>query len=163
MIEIQEMSKRQIEDLLARVGYGHFACARNNQPYIVPIHYSFRKPDLFVYTTDGKKSEIIRANPAICLQVEEVIDDGNWQSVIVMGEAERIDSRAEREEAMAVIQADNPGLTPAVSVRWLDSWIRENIEVIYRIKPRMITGRSAAHIETKAAVAQPVRQRPQIY
>jgi len=163
MIEIQEMSERQIDELLEKVRYGHFGCSRNDQPYIVPIHYSYKKPDLFVYTTDGKKSEMIRANPTVCLQVEEVVNDGDWRSVIVTGEAERIEDLEEREAALAIIQADNPKLTPAVSMRWLDSWIRENIEVIYRIKPRMITGRIATHVEMQAAVANPVKQRPQIY
>ncbi|MBK9154299.1 MAG: pyridoxamine 5'-phosphate oxidase family protein [Chloracidobacterium sp.] len=163
MIEIQEMSERQIDELLERVRYGHFGCSRNDQPYIVPIHYSYKKPDLYVYTTDGKKTEIIRANPTVCLQVEEVFDDGDWQSVIVTGEAERIEEIDEREAAMAIIQADNPKLAPAISVKWLDSWIRENVEIIYRIRPRMITGRIATQVETQAAVANPMRQRPQIY
>lgn len=50
------MSKREIEVLLQKVSYGHLACSDNGQPYIVPIHYVYSAPDLFFYTTDGKKT-----------------------------------------------------------------------------------------------------------
>ena len=83
MIEVQEMVKREIEEVLARVGYGHLACVRDDRPYIVPIHYAYDKPDIYIYTTDGMKSEIIRENPHVCLQVEEVVDNNDWRSIIV--------------------------------------------------------------------------------
>jgi uncharacterized protein len=163
MIEIQEMSRHEAEGLLARVKYGHLRCSRNDQPYVVPIHYSYRGPDIFFYTTEGKKSEILNVNPAICLQVEEVDDAGDWQSVIVIGDAERIIEPGEREEALKIVTADNPKLSPAVSIKWRDNWIRENVEAIYRIMPRMVTGRRAVHVETNAASVQGARRRPQIY
>jgi nitroimidazol reductase NimA-like FMN-containing flavoprotein (pyridoxamine 5'-phosphate oxidase superfamily) len=94
---------------------------------------------------------MIAENPNVCLQVEAVVDDGRWQSAIVTGTAEELKG-AKREEALKVILTDNPGLTPAVSLRWRNNWITENIEVIYRIRPTAITGRFAMHVETRAAV-----------
>lgn len=141
MIEIEEMNGAECDEVLKRVGYGHLACARNNQPYVVPIHYAYDKPTIYIYTTEGKKAEIIRVNPQICLQVEDVEDNENWKSVIVIGDAEQLLDEAERDTAMRLLAAVNPSMTPAVSIRWMDSWVRENIEVIYRIMPRMITGR----------------------
>jgi nitroimidazol reductase NimA-like FMN-containing flavoprotein (pyridoxamine 5'-phosphate oxidase superfamily) len=162
MIEIQEMTQAAVDELLENIRYGHLGCARNNQPYIVPIYYSYRQPYVYIYTTDGKKSEMIRANPWVCLQVEDVVNDGDWRSVVIIGEAERLEA-ADREEAMNIILADNPGLTPAVSLRWRDNWMRENIEVIYRIKPKMVTGRYAIRVETRSAVSCGANPRPQLY
>lgn len=156
MIEVQEMENSEIEKILARVHYGHLACARDNRPYIVPIHFAYDKPDIYIYTTDGLKTEIIRANPQVCLQVEEVKDNDEWRSVIVHGNAERITDRKEREEAVKLVVATNPTLTPAISIRWMDQWIRENVEVVYRIKPSEITGRSTVKVKIKAAFARPV-------
>lgn len=152
MIEVQEMSDLEIDDVLERVGYGHFACSRNDRPYIVPINYAYDKFHIYIYTTDGMKSDIINANPQVCLQVEEVIDKTNWRSVVINGEAEQIIDPKEREAALTLILSTNPTLTPAISVRWMDSWVRENREVVYRIKPLTITGRSSVKLRVMAAV-----------
>lgn len=146
MIEIQEMTDHQIEDLLRRTGYGHLACSADDRPYLVPVHFAYDNGEIVVYTTEGKKSEIIAQNPAVCLQAEEVTDNQNWQSVIVDGRARRVTDVDEREAALKLITAINPTLTPAVSVRWLDSWVRENIEAVYRIKPDHISGRRASRL-----------------
>ena len=84
----------------------------------------------------------MRANPEVCLQTEEVDSNDTWKSVIVIGDAEEIVDRDERESAMEVIRKRNPELTPAISVRWMDNWVRENIEVIFRIIPKTKTGRA---------------------
>jgi len=142
MIAVEEMSIGDSRELLKRVGYGHLGLARGTHPYVVPIHYAFDGTYLYIYTTEGKKTEIIRDNPEICLQVEEVVSDRDWRSVIVTGEAEPLTDPEERERALEFILARNPTLTPAISIRWMDSWVRENIEVVYRVLPRMLTGRA---------------------
>jgi nitroimidazol reductase NimA-like FMN-containing flavoprotein (pyridoxamine 5'-phosphate oxidase superfamily) len=143
MIEVEELSEAEIEELLGRVGYGHLACSRANRPYVVPVHYAYQDGVIFVYTTEGKKSEIIKENPHVCLQAEEVTDNQHWQSVIVDGVAERITDGVEREKALELIIAVNPSLTPAVSIHWMDEWIRENIEAVYRVTPEHTSGRRA--------------------
>ena len=162
MIEVQELVNNEIEEVLARVGYGHLACARDNRPYIVPIHYAYDRPDIYIYTTEGLKTEVISANPHVCLQVEEVVDNEDWRSVIVNGDAEQITDRIEREEIVKVICSTNPALTPAISIRWMDNWIRENVEVVYRIKPYTMAGRSTVKVKINAAFAQSHR-RSQIF
>jgi nitroimidazol reductase NimA-like FMN-containing flavoprotein (pyridoxamine 5'-phosphate oxidase superfamily) len=142
MIEVEDMSPTEISAFLSRVGYGHLACCRNDRPYVIPIHFAFEDGSIYVYSTEGKKAEIINANPNICLQVEDVRDDRNWESVIVDGVAELIDGD-ERDHALKMILAINPTLTPAVSIRWMDEWVRENIEAVYKIKPTASTGRRA--------------------
>lgn len=141
MIEIEELSDAQIRSLLQRVGYGHLACSRDNRPYLIPVHFAYDEGAIVVYTTEGKKSQIIDANPYVCLQVEEVEDNSRWESVIVDGNARRVTDEAPRRAALELITEINPTLTPAVSIRWLDNWVRENIEVIYRIEPEFISGR----------------------
>ena len=142
MIAVEEMDNGLIKEVLKRIGYGHLAMTRGNIPYVVPVHYVYDEPHIYIYTTEGKKTEIIRDNPEICLQIEDVKSDKDWVSVIVTGQAVRVTDAAERERALKIILESNPTLTPALSVRWMDCWIRENVEVIYRITPRMLTGRS---------------------
>lgn len=141
MIEIEEMRESEAREVLGQLNYAHLAVAKDNIPYVVPVHYAFDGQDLFIYTTEGKKADIIRVNPEICLQAEEVEDNENWKSVIVSGTAEQITDEDARQKALDHILSVNPRLTPAISIRWMDSWVRENVEVIYRISPRSVTGR----------------------
>jgi nitroimidazol reductase NimA-like FMN-containing flavoprotein (pyridoxamine 5'-phosphate oxidase superfamily) len=149
MIEVKDMAPSEVESLLNRVHYGHLGCASNNHPYVVPIHFAYDESTIYVYTTEGKKSKMIDANPEVCLQVEKVIDNENWASVIVIGDAKKLDNADDREEAYAAIAATNPTLTPAISFRWLDNWVRENkdVEVVYRIDRKTTTGRKAGNTD----------------
>ncbi|QQS31814.1 MAG: pyridoxamine 5'-phosphate oxidase family protein [Acidobacteriota bacterium] len=141
MIEIEDLTREESIELLESIGYGHLACCKNDRPYVVPVHYAFTDEKAYIYTTEGKKSDIIKANPNVCLQVEDVATNRDWQSVILEGKAERIGPGEERDLVIALISKINPTFTPAVSIRWLDSWVRENVEVIFRIVPENISGR----------------------
>jgi nitroimidazol reductase NimA-like FMN-containing flavoprotein (pyridoxamine 5'-phosphate oxidase superfamily) len=145
MIEIKEMTFAEIEALLGSVRYGHLGCAKDGHPYVVPVSFAYDNQTIYLYTTEGKKSDILDANPEVCLQVEEVVDNHNWRSAIIVGRAERLTGQKDREKAMAVVTAANPDLAPALSYRWLDDWVREerDTEIIYRINRESATGRQA--------------------
>ena len=114
---------------------------RDSHPYVVPVHYVFDEPHVYIFTTEGKKTEIIENNPEVCLQVEEVTDEKHWQSVIVTGDAVQLTDKEETKRAMELILARNPRLTPALSIHWMDDWIRANVQVVYQITPQIMTGR----------------------
>lgn len=44
---------------------------------------------------------------------------------------------------MKTIARINPTLTPPISIRRMDNWVRENIDLIYRIVPAETSGRTA--------------------
>ena len=156
MIEVTDLNNEQIDELIQRLNYGHLACCDDERPYVVPIHYAYKDGYIYVYTTEGKKSGIITNNPRICLQIEEVKSNQDWVSVIIYGEAQELLNEDERTEAIESILHVNPTLTPAVSIHWMDNWIRENIEVVYRILPLETTGRQAvARSETKGTFIPP--------
>lgn len=154
MLEVEEMALEEMKRVLARVGYGHLGCARDNRPYIVPIHYAFDYPHIYIYTTEGMKTDFIKANPEVCLQVEEVHDAKNWRSVVATGKAERLTKKKDLDQAMKFILETNPTLTPAQNLMWIDTWGRANIEAVYRITPRTISGRmTVPEGETRGTLA----------
>ncbi len=153
MIEVEVLTDSEIVEIISRVGYAHLACCRDNRPYVVPVHYAYDEPHLYIYTTEGKKTEIIEANPEVCLQVEDVNDENHWQSVIITGDAVQLTEKKEISRAMKSILATNPNLTPAMSIHWMDAWVRSNYEVVYRITPKMITGRTTVERSTKPVSA----------
>ncbi len=142
MLEIEEMRTTEMHRLLKRVGYGHLGLARNNRPHVVPINYAYHDPHIFIYTTEGEKTRILAENPEVCLQIEEVHDAKNWQSVIAVGIAELLTDKDSIDDAMRLIRESNPTLTPAQSLMWIDAWGRANISAVYRVLPHMMSGRA---------------------
>ena len=138
---IVDLGDKEIIELLTRINFGHLGLCRRNRPYVVPIHFAYHDPKIFFYTTEGLKTEIIDENPTVCLQVEDITDRQDWQSVIITGPAERLTAESDIKTAMGLIKAVNPQLSPAWSVRWLDDWVRSNVEAVYRIHPESTTGR----------------------
>jgi nitroimidazol reductase NimA-like FMN-containing flavoprotein (pyridoxamine 5'-phosphate oxidase superfamily) len=141
MLQIEDMSMTEMEALLERVGFGHLGCARDGRPYVVPINYSYDPQTIYIFTTQGTKTDFMDANPQVCLQVEQIEDPLRWQSVMVTGKAERITGQEEIEHAMQRITMNNPRLVPAINATRIDVWGRANDVRIYRIHAEIIDGR----------------------
>ena len=85
-MNIREMTEAECRAMLARRNVARLACARNNQPYIVPIHVDLEGDYLYGFATPGQKIEWMRENPLICLETEELNTDRQWASVGVFGQ-----------------------------------------------------------------------------
>ncbi len=140
--QIVDLGNDEIHELMNRINFGHLGLCRNDRPYVVPIHFAYGPAGIYFYTTEGLKTDILDENPTVCLQVEDVTDRDNWQSVIITGTAERLTTKSEIDHAMKLIKEINPRLSPAWSIRWMDDWVRSNIEVVYRISSEIVSGRT---------------------
>jgi nitroimidazol reductase NimA-like FMN-containing flavoprotein (pyridoxamine 5'-phosphate oxidase superfamily) len=98
-----ELNEKQIEDLLKRQVTGRVACTQDDVPYIVPVNYVFDGKQIISHSTPGKKNDIMRKNPRVCFQVDEIKNIFNWQSVIAWGRFEEITDMPGKEQAMMAI------------------------------------------------------------
>lgn len=98
-----QLNDKQIEDLLKRQVTGRIACTEDNVPYIVPVNYVFDGNKIISHSTAGKKIDIMRKNPRVCFQVDDIQDIFNWQSVIALGWFQEITTMSEKELAMTAI------------------------------------------------------------
>ena len=149
MLDIDEMSLQEIKILLQRVGYGHLGCALEGHPYVVPMHYYFEEPNIYIFTTVGMKTKYMDANPEVCLQVEEVHDLKHWRSVTVTGRAEHITDQQDIDRVMQFFKMQNPTLSPAISRTWIDSWGRPEVIALYRIHPSEMSGRTTDGVSSQ--------------
>jgi uncharacterized protein len=87
---IKEMKRGVCIELLAHAHFGRIACTTALQPYITP--FSFRYQDGFIYCfgTLGKKIEMMRANPLVCVEVENITSRREWQTLIIEGRFEEL-------------------------------------------------------------------------
>ncbi len=87
---IHEMTMAECCEALERLKFGRIACARDNQPYALPLYFAFDGAYLYGFTTLGKKVEWMRANPKVCFEIDEVESHDQWMSVIVFGKYEEL-------------------------------------------------------------------------
>jgi len=105
---IREMNHRECRDLLARVGTGRLACARNNQPYVVLSYFAYEADHLYGFSTVGQKIEWMRENPLVCVEADEVHAHNQWASVVVLGRYEELPNASAcaevRRQAQSVLE-----------------------------------------------------------
>lgn len=82
---INKMTEKQCLELLASASIGRLACSLDNQSYVVPVYFAYESDYIYVFSTFGQKIEWMRANPKVCMQVDEIADQTQWRSVVVNG------------------------------------------------------------------------------
>jgi nitroimidazol reductase NimA-like FMN-containing flavoprotein (pyridoxamine 5'-phosphate oxidase superfamily) len=141
---IHELSPHDCQEVLGRCDLGRLACVRVDQPYVVPIHFSFDSDRNCVYSfsTIGQKILWMRENPKVCLEVEEIRDTDHWTTVIALGRYEEIHQSPEHAETrrraeQLFLQRRTWWLPAAGKVEG-----REHADVVvYRIEIDRLTGR----------------------
>jgi len=144
---IQETTRQASLDLLARAHLGRLACARDGQPYVVPIHFAYQDNYFYTFSTVGQKIEWMRANPLVCIQVDEVVNSRQWVSVVVLGRFEELPDRDEwrsvRALAHELLQERPMWWEPGYTRTILHDGPRSLEPVFYRVHIAKITGRRA--------------------
>lgn len=85
-MRVISISRSECEELLKRGSLGRIACSSEDQPYVVPIGFSYESPShIYTFSTFGKKIEWMRRNPKVCLEVDEIANRSNWSSVVIEG------------------------------------------------------------------------------
>ena len=105
---VGELHSGECYELLARFGFGRLACARDNQPYIVPIYFAYEAERLYGFGTLGQKIEWMRSNPLVAVEADEVKSHLEWTSVVVRGRYEEFPDTPEyadrRQQAQSVLE-----------------------------------------------------------
>ena len=144
---IHKLSAPECEEVLVRSELGRLACAHDGQPYVIPIHFAFDadRTCLYSFSMVGQKIDWMRANPKVCVEVEEITDKNNWNTVLVFGRYQEItdaDSDADaRRRASERFQERPEWWFPAAAK--LPSRERHAL-VIYRIQVDRLSGRRAS-------------------
>lgn len=81
-----ELNGAQIDAVLRQNVIGHLGCSDLGETYVVPITYAYDGDSIICHSAPGKKIDMMRSNPRVCFQVNEMQDMGNWRSVIAWGQ-----------------------------------------------------------------------------
>ncbi|MFD2872936.1 pyridoxamine 5'-phosphate oxidase family protein [Mucilaginibacter ximonensis] len=143
-----KLSEMEIDRLLKEQVVGRIACQSNGEIYLVPINYVYRDGYVYGHSAEGKKIRMMRENPHVCFEVDEINSIFQWKSVIANGKYEEITDFDEKQQAMqGIIHRIMPLVTsaeghPSHGITEKDSDVGTLVElVVYRIKLEEITGR----------------------
>ena len=148
---IQELTTPECQDVLRRATIVRLATARDNQPYVVPIHTYFDDDCLYSFGTLGRKIDSMRVNPQVCVEAEEIVDRYHWRTVLVFGRYEELVHTPHYEEfrqrAQQLFHERQEWWQPAATQTTRPDF---RMPVIYRIRIDSMSGRLAARDETRS-------------
>ena len=99
---IQDMTSDMCIDLLKRTRLGRLGCAQGLQPYVVPISLAYQEKFIYSFATLGQKLEWMRANPLVCVEVDEIVSRQEWQTVVIFGRYQELPDTPELHETRLV-------------------------------------------------------------
>jgi nitroimidazol reductase NimA-like FMN-containing flavoprotein (pyridoxamine 5'-phosphate oxidase superfamily) len=159
---IEQLSDRECRELLTRTRIARLGCSLDNQPYVVPIDVDYYDGFLYGFSTLGQKIEWMRANPLVCVEMDELTARRDWESVIAFGEYEELTKTSEHVSARS--DAENlfrrhPIWWEPATVPLAGRQIRE--PVLFRIRIARMTGRRArlADDEVSQTASEKVNER----
>ncbi|MEY9784002.1 pyridoxamine 5'-phosphate oxidase family protein [Sinorhizobium fredii] len=96
---IKELSRHECNSVVEAAHVARLACCKEGRPYIVPVTYAYTGNCLYCFSMPGQKIDWMRANPHVCLQVDEFSGERRWKSVLVFGHYQELsqEGRWQRE------------------------------------------------------------------
>lgn len=143
-----KLSDAETERLLKEQVVGRIACQSKGDIYLVPINYVYRDGYVYGHSGEGKKIRLMRENPQVCFEIDEIRSVFQWKSVIAKGVYEELTDVDEKQQAMQGIihrimpLVTNPQGHPSHGITEKDSDVGTTVElIVYRIRLEEITGR----------------------
>ena len=144
---IHELTQAECLEVLAHATVGRLACARQDQPYVVPISFYFDgTAGLYSFSTEGQKIHWMRENPKVCLETDDVSDRFHWVSVVVTGTYEEVGrphgDSDELRRVLALLGQRSEWWLPGAAE--IDTTQHSSAAVIFRVRILTVSGRKAA-------------------
>jgi len=144
---IGKLTPQQIEDFLQENVVGRIGCSNGKKTYVVPVNYVYDGKYIIGHSVAGMKIEMMRKNPQVCFEVDEMKSFTNWKSVIAWGEYQELKEERERFAAMKLfvermirLKISETAVPPEATENRVHPRSPGNIKpVIYRI---VVAGRS---------------------
>ena len=141
------LSEKECKNLLKSNYLGRIGCSLVGDTYIVPVNYLFNDPSIIIHSQEGRKVKMMRRNPLVCFQVDDIKSFTQWKSVIAWGNYVEITDEKEKWNALESFvahfihaKASETAHTPEDSE--VRTHPRSNVKVIvFKININKISGR----------------------
>jgi uncharacterized protein len=146
---VGKLTDEQIEEVLKEHVLGRIGCNDGKKIYVVPVNYVYDGRFIIAHSVAGMKIEMMRKNPQVCFEVDEMKNFTNWKSVIVWGEYQELKDEHSRYYAMKLfvervmhMKISETAIPPELSGERVHPRSPGNIKpIVYRIVIEEKTGR----------------------
>jgi nitroimidazol reductase NimA-like FMN-containing flavoprotein (pyridoxamine 5'-phosphate oxidase superfamily) len=146
---IKDLEIKECIELLSNNYIGHLAFISHQEPYILPITYSYNPKTNTItgYSSEGHKIDAMRKNDLVSLEVEEITSVNDWRSVHVHGtfeELQGIDAKYllhEFTQKVKKLVAQKEGSQPEFISEFSSKIYGQGVPIVYRIRIQEITGK----------------------
>lgn len=142
------LTDEEIVEVLKNNTLGRIGCSNEHQNYIVPVNYYYDGGAIVLHSEVGMKIHMMRQNPQVCFEVDEMKDFTNWRSVIIFGRYVEITEEEEQRkvmdeyvESMMRIKLSETALLPEIHAARLHPRNGPLETVIYKIVVESMSGR----------------------
>ncbi|MES1213943.1 MAG: pyridoxamine 5'-phosphate oxidase family protein [Bacteroidota bacterium] len=146
---IGSLSYDDAKEVLQTNILGRIGCNDGKKTYVVPVNYVFDGKYIIAHSVVGMKIQMMRKNPNVCFEVDEMKSMTNWKSVIAWGQYQELTEERDRYAAMKLfvdhmmhMKISETAIPPESAERRLHPRSPGNIKpIIYRIVIEEMTGR----------------------
>lgn len=143
------LDETEIAEVLQNNLLGRLGCNDGSLTYVVPISFVFMGDHILCHSYEGMKVQMMRANPEVCFEVDEIRDYSNWKCVIAWGRYEELADEKEIAEArkyfseeMLDLKVSETALPPDSSPGRAHAHAPgHRVSVYYRIRFHSVSGR----------------------
>jgi nitroimidazol reductase NimA-like FMN-containing flavoprotein (pyridoxamine 5'-phosphate oxidase superfamily) len=143
------LSAEQCTAVLMVNCFGRIGCNDGFNTYVFPTGYVFDGSAVYCQSLQGSKVNIMRSNPRVCLEVEDIQTYQRWKSVMVNGIFEELSTVRDRYYAIKVfsghmirVKMNENALLAQDPKQWLRDLSRSGKRIVlYRIRIEELTGR----------------------
>ena len=143
------LNETEIAEVLQNNILGRIGCNDGEKTYVVPISFVFMGDHILCHSYEGMKIDMMRANPEVCFEVDEIRDYSNWKCVIAWGIYEELVKDEDIKEVrqyfsneMLDLKVSETAMPPeSAQGRWHDQAPGHKTSIYYRIRFYTVSGR----------------------
>jgi uncharacterized protein len=140
---IKELTETECREFLTKASIARLGCCLDEQPYIVPICIAYEPECIYFFSTLGKKIKWMRANPKVCVQVDQLNSRSDWVSVIANGQYEELAEPRytdERNHARKLLERHHQWWLNALAERRNQLADQQITPIFFRVKIDSLSG-----------------------
>jgi nitroimidazol reductase NimA-like FMN-containing flavoprotein (pyridoxamine 5'-phosphate oxidase superfamily) len=146
---VRELSSEEIEILLRESRFASLGCHANGETYVVPISFVYDGKRIIGQTKPGKKIDMMRKNPKVCIMIDQIKSIVEWKSVVVWGSFKELEG-PESAAAMGVlidhlapslVASGERGRSPR-DVTPSEPGNIPQVDIVYTVEVNKVTGRA---------------------
>jgi nitroimidazol reductase NimA-like FMN-containing flavoprotein (pyridoxamine 5'-phosphate oxidase superfamily) len=144
---IESLSDQEIMNVVSNSVIGRLGCHADATTYVVPISFAYDSGYIYARSFEGMKVKMMRQNPEVCFQVDEMQSMADWKSVIMWGTFEELEKKADREMGLKILLSRILPNVSSETVKFTPEWpfASENLSeiegIVFRIRIRGMSGR----------------------